>query len=122
MHIVFNAQEVDYSEALGGDIIQVSFQEYPDPEIDYSKRNWKLPPPVKSVVFSANYEFPPYTTVVNWCDGEEDDGGESIKEIEITETYLRLVLENNVSFDISFKTDDITFIKIKRFLLGVNNK
>jgi hypothetical protein len=122
MHIVFNAREVDYSEALGGDIIQVLFQEYPDPEVDYSKKNWKLPPPVKSVGFSANYEFPPYKIVVNWCDGEEEDGGESIKEIDITETNLRLVLENNVSFEISFKTDDITFIKIKKFLLGVSSK
>jgi len=122
MHIVFNAQEVDYREALGGDIIQVSFKEYPDPEVDYSKKNWKLPPPVKSVDFSVNYEFPPYTTVVNWCDGEEEDGGELIKEIELTETLMRLVLENKFSFEVSFKTDDITFIKIKKFLLSVNNK
>ena len=88
MHIVFNAQEVDYREAIGGDIIQVSFQEHPDPKVDYSKKNWKLHPPIKSVSFSANYEFPPCSTVVDWCDGEEDDGRESIKEIELSNILL----------------------------------
>ena len=61
MHLAFEAQEVDYSEALGGDIIQVSFQEYPYPDLDYAK---VMPPPIKSVLFSANYEFPPCDTLV----------------------------------------------------------
>ncbi|MFT5134365.1 MAG: hypothetical protein ACI9VI_002648 [Candidatus Azotimanducaceae bacterium] len=75
MHIVFNAQAVDYGEALDGDIIQVLFQEQPDLEIDDSKKDFTLPPPVKSVGFSVNYEFPPCTILVDWCDGEEDNGG-----------------------------------------------
>ena len=118
MHLEFYAQEVYYAEALDGDIINVSFQEYPDPEIDYSKKNFELPPSVKGVFFSANYEFPPYTTHVDWCDGEEEDGGESIKEIELTKTSLKMVLKNNYSFNIGFETDDITFQNIKSFLTG----
>lgn len=38
MHIVFNAQEVDYRETIGTGIIQVLFQEHPDPKVDYSKK------------------------------------------------------------------------------------
>jgi hypothetical protein len=121
MHLKFHAEEVCYSEALGGDIIQVSFQEKPDPEIDYGKKNHLLPPPIKYIGFSACYEFPPFTTSVDWCDGENDDGGELIKKIELTETSLKLVLENNYSFEVNFKTDDITFQNIKSFLLGAKS-
>ncbi len=121
MHIMFNAQEVDYGEALDGDIIQVLFQEYPYPQIDYSKKNWTLPP-IKSVSFSASYEFPPFSTFVDWCDGKEEDGGALIKEIQLTKTLMRLKLNNNISFEVTFKTDDITFEKIERFLLRSNCK
>jgi len=116
MHLQFNAQEVHYAEALGGDLVQVYFQEYPDPDIDYTKKN-QLPPPIKSVSISANYEFPPYDSLVEWCDGEEYDGREKIKKIELTKTSLKLVLENQFIIDVSFKTDDITFKKIQNFLL-----
>ncbi len=118
MHLKFYAQEVDYCEALGGDIIHVSFQEYPDPEFVYSKKNFQLPPLMKGVFFSVNYEFPPCSTQVSWCDGKEEDGGESIKEIELTKTLLKMVLKNNDSFSIDFETDDLTFQNIKSFLTG----
>jgi hypothetical protein len=118
MHLEFYAQEVHYAEALDGDIIQASFQEYPDPEIDYNKGDFKLPPPVKRIFFSVNYEFPPCSIHVEWCDGDDEDGGELIKEIELTNRSLKIVLKNNYSFNVSFKTDDITFQKIKLFLTG----
>ncbi len=35
MLLAFTAKEVTYAEALGGDLVQVSFQEDPDPDIDY---------------------------------------------------------------------------------------
>jgi hypothetical protein len=117
MHLVFNAQEVDYSEALGGDLVQASFQEKPVPYIDYSKKNHPLPPPIKSVVFSANYEFSSKIKV-EWCDGEEFDGGESIRELKLTSSMLKLVLTNGFSFAVSFKTNDFTFQNIKSFLLS----
>ena len=116
MHLEFYAKEVHYCEALDGDLINVSFREHPDPEVDYSKKNFQFPPPVKGVFFSANYEFPPYTTYVDWCNGNEEDGGESIKEIELTKTSLKMVLKNNFSFNIGFETDDLTFKNIKSFL------
>ncbi|MEH6814750.1 MAG: hypothetical protein V7677_19625 [Motiliproteus sp.] len=120
MHLVFNAQEVTYAEALGGDIVQVSFQEEPDPDIDYSKKNCPLPPPTKSVCFSACYEFPPCDTTVEWCDGEDYDGGKSIKEVVLTKTSLKVVLENEFRIDVNFQTDDITFKNIQNFLVGSN--
>ena len=117
MHLEFHAQEVHYGEALDGEMINVSFREHSDPEVDYSKKNFKFPPPVKGVFFSASYEFPPYATKVDWCDGEHEDGGEAMKEIELTKNSLKMVLKNNYSFNVSFETDDITFQNIKSFLI-----
>ena len=120
MILAFAAKEVNYSEALDGDIKQVSFSEEPEPELDYSKKNCPLPPPIKSVIFSACYEFPPYKTTVEWCDGEDYDGGEYIKEIDLTETKLTVLLENDFTIIVNFKTDEVTFKNISDFLIGRN--
>jgi hypothetical protein len=119
MNLVFHAKEVIYSEALGGDIVQVSFQEEPDPDIDYSKRGTLLPPAIKYVAISANYEFSS-EKLVEWCDGNDFDGGQSIRHIEITKNQLKLVVENGFRFDVSFNTDEMTFKKIALFLSGDN--
>ena len=116
MHLEFYAQEVDYGEALDGDIINVSFREHSDPEIDYSKKNFELPPSVKGIFFSVNYEFPPSDIYVSWCDGEEENGGQLIEEIELTETLLKMVLKNSYSFNVNFETDGATFQNIKSLL------
>ncbi|WP_299667865.1 hypothetical protein [uncultured Psychromonas sp.] len=116
MHLEFYAQEVYYAGEPDGDIINVSFQEYPDPEIDYTKKKFDLPPSVKGIFFSVNYEFPPSQIKVDWCDGEEESGGELIIDIELTKTSLKIVLSNNYSFNVSFETDDVTFQNIKSFL------
>ena len=116
MHLEFYAHEVYYADGLDGGIINVSFQEFPDPEIDYIKRDFDLPPSVKGIFFSANNEFTPCETHVEWSDGEEENGGASIKEFELTKTSLKIVLNNNYSFHINFETDDITYQKIESFL------
>lgn len=118
MHLKFTAKEVSYTEALGGDLVQVWFQEEPDPENDYSKKHFSSPALTKDVNFSANYEFPPHDITVEWCNGEEYDGGWKIKKIEMTETSLKVVLENGFQIDITFETDKITLMKTRRFLLG----
>lgn len=120
MHLKFNAQEVTYAEALGGDLVQVSFQEEPDPDIDYSKKNHPLPQLIKSLSFSACYEFPPYDTTVEWCDGDNYSGGELIRKVELSKTCLKVELENEYRFDVSFEIDDITFKNIQRFLIVTN--
>ncbi len=119
MHLAFEAQEVSYNEPIDGEIVQASFQEEPDSDddIDYSKKNHPLPPLTKYVLISANYEFPPTTTTVEWSDGKDFDGGKLIIEIELSKTSLKLLLEDEVSIELSFKTDDITFKNIERFLL-----
>ena len=118
MHLEFSASEVIYTEAIGGEIVQAIFQEFPDLEIDYSKGKQPMPEPHKYVMFSAGCEFPPYDPTVEWSDGIDWYGGKAIKAIKLTANRLWLLLENDISIDVSFKTDDITLKNIERFLLG----
>ena len=119
MRLEFYAQEVDYVEAIDGEIVQVSFQEKPDPGVDYGKKNSGLPPPIKCIDISVSYEFPPYTPTVHWCDGEDFGGGQSIKNLELSETRLKISLEKDIHVNVEFNTDEATFKDIKRFLTDV---
>lgn len=105
----FEANKIEYSEANGGEIIQVIFDSevYPNPDEDESIY----------VMISAQYEFPPVNADVEWFDGKKYDGGLEIKEHTLTEDSLLLTLENDVKFKIKFKTDKQTFENIKEFLL-----
>jgi len=118
MHLVFNAQEVYYAEGRDGAIINLSFQEFPDPEIDYGNSQFELPPSVKGVFFSVNHELPSSNIYVSWCDGEEEWDDQLIKDIELTETSLKMVLTSDARFDISFATDAATFANIKSLLIS----
>ncbi len=111
MKIKFNAEEVNYSEAIDGDIIQVSFDEKESDDL--------IENPYKCVSISINYEFPPYEPTIEWCDGSEFNGGLKIKSYNLTEDSFKLFLEENVSFDISFKTDQKTLKNIETFFLIV---
>ena len=118
MHLAFYAQEVYYAGAPDSCTINLSFQEYPDPDIDYSNKNYELPLSVKGIFFSANNDDSSYNVNVDWCDGEEESEGQSIKEIELNKTSLQITLKNNDSFDVDFEIDDLTFHNIKSFLIG----
>jgi len=116
MHLIFHAQEVYYAEGRDGDIINLSFQEFPDPEIDYANNHFELPPSVKGVFFSVNYELPSSDIFVSWCDGEEERDDELIEAITLTETSLTMILKSGASFNVSFATDAVTFENIKSLL------
>ena len=109
MHIVFEAKKVTYIEALGGDIVQISFEKdiISDP----------INNPTLCLNISVNYEFSPSTPEIEWFDGNEYDGGETIKSLKIDPKSLQVVLDNDISFDISFKIAGSKFKKIESFLL-----
>ena len=119
MYLEFEAQETDYNEALDGDIVQVHFQAFPFSDIDYGKKNAPLPPPIKSLGFSVNYEFD-IDIQVEWCDGEEDYGRFGIKKLDLTNKKITVLLENDYLITVKFNTDDITYKKIHRFLSNGN--
>ncbi len=71
---------------------------------------------MKYVLISAYYEESS-AKIVEWCDEEEFDRSESIEQIELSRTLMKLTLKNGVNCEVSFRTDDITFHRIKSFLL-----
>jgi hypothetical protein len=111
MKIKFEAQKVSYSEALDRDIIQISFEQKDSDDL--------IDNPYKYLMISVNYEFPPCTPTVEWCDGEDFNGGSEIENYQMNENSLQLNLKDNVSFDISFNTDLKTIEDIKNFLAKI---
>ena len=109
MHLVFEAKKVTYIEALGGDIVQISFEK----DITSDPIN----NPTLCLNISVNHEFPPFMPEVEWFDGDEYDGGETIKILRIDQKSLQVVLNNDISFDISFQIAGSKYKKIESFLL-----
>ena len=114
MHLNFTAKSTSYAEALGGDIIQLTFEEYESEDI-YN-------PTALYLLISINYEFPPFTPSVEWFDGNEENGGAEILNYKIINNSLQLWLNNNLSFDISFSVNEETFKNIEEFLLSATKK
>ena len=108
MEIKFKAQKVTYNEALDGEIINASF--YQQDSEDFFEK------PSKYLSVSINYEFPPAKPSTEWFDGDKFDGGLDIITYSLEKNSLRIVLQNNMVFDISFDTDENTYKNIYEFL------
>lgn len=104
MQLTFFAKSVSYEEALGGDIIQVVFDEDPDDD--------PLNPRSKNVCASINYEFPPCKLLFEWADGPEFDGGLKAKAYSLNESRFSVALEGGMAIEIEYSTDVETYRKI----------
>ncbi len=111
MHIKFTAQDISFTEAIGGDIVQVSFEE--DGEDDPIK------PSKYYFHISVNYEFPPIIPSIEWFDGKESDGGANILNYKLNRNSLQLWLDNSTSFDINFEIEDTLFNSINKFITNL---
>lgn len=111
MNINFKAVEVEYDEAMGGEIVCISFDEDPN---DYSFNRTK-----RCISISQNYEFPGKPTL-QWHDGEDYDGdysgGTGIKSYNLSKDLFELELTNGLSFNISHSCSNKVLVKIQRFL------
>ncbi len=111
MYIKFTAYNVSYSEAIGGDIIQVSFEE--DSEDD------PISPSKNCLHISINYEFPPIIPSLEWFNGNEYDGGANILNYKLDRNSLQLWLDNGMSFDIDFKVEEALYSDIDKFIANL---
>lgn len=105
-NISFFATEVEYTEAIGGEIVQVTFDE--DPEQDPFNRTKCY------VLISQNYEFPSSPTL-EWHDGKDDNGGEKILSYKLTKDFFELNATNNISIKVQHECNEKTFIEIQSF-------
>lgn len=109
MNIKFRAKSVTYTEALGGDIVQFSFEENPDDD--------PLNPSSRNVSASISYEFPPCELSFEWCDGAEYGGGLKIKKYILTESIFHIYLEDDSEIEVSHSASAPTFKRIDALLL-----
>jgi hypothetical protein len=109
MKLKFSAKSASYEEALGGDIVQIAFDENPD--------NDPLNPQSKNICASINYEFPPCELLFEWSDGSKFDGGLKAQKYTMSENRFSVMLEGGISIEIEHSSDAETFRKISALLL-----
>lgn len=107
--IAFIASEVVYNEAIDGEIVQVSFDEDPDPDQDPFNRTKCY------LMISQNYEFPDSLTV-EWHDGKEYDGGSKVLDCKFTNEVLELTTKDGLTFSIRHDCQEEVYVQIKKFL------
>ena len=105
-NINFIASEVEYTEAIDGEIIQLSFDKDPDQDpLDRNKCYFMV---------SWNYEFPGKPTV-EWHDGKTDDGGAEFLNYKLTKNLFELITINNIKFKTQHNCKEETFVQIENF-------
>ena len=105
--ISFFATEVEYNEAIGGEIVQVSFDEDPDQDpFDRTKCY---------VMISQNYEFP-VSPSLEWHDGIDDNGGAKVLSYKFTNDFFELIITDAIIFKVKHNCEEKTFTKIQKFL------
>lgn len=109
--INFNAAEVEYTEAIGGEIVQIFFDEDPHPDQDQDPFNITK----CYLMISQNYEFPGKPTV-EWHDRKIDDGGAEVASYKFSKSLFELKTTNNIKFEIQHNCKEETFVQIQKFL------
>ncbi len=101
------SSEVEYNEAIDGEIVQISFDE--DPGQDLFDRTKCY------VMISRNYEFPE-TPTVEWHDGESDDGESEVLRCRLNIDLFELTTTDEVTFRVQHDYRGKTFTQIQEFL------
>jgi hypothetical protein len=107
MTIAFKARSVICSEALGGDILQVTF----DSVIDGDEECRESP----YVLVGQCFEFPGPPTI-EWHDGTEYNGGAEIRTAVLKRNFATFVTGSGLNFSIGFSIADDKFRQLVSFL------
>jgi hypothetical protein len=108
MILTFEANSVSCATALGGDILQVTFDTVPE-SMDEEERNTPY------VLLSRNFEFPESPTI-EWHDGSDYDSGVEIIAVILDRTHIAIRLENGFDIDVAFHLTDKKFAQFKFFM------
>lgn len=107
MNIEFKAIEVEYNEAIDGEIIQVSFDE--DPNEDPENRTKRY------IMISQSYEIPGKPTL-EWHDGKDYGGGSGVLNYNLTRDLFELKTKYGLSFRIHHNCSSEILSQIQDFL------
>ena len=109
MTLAFNARFVSCADAIGGEILQVTFDTKPDSE-DQGDRSTPY------VLISCNFEFPGPATI-EWHDGGDYNGGAEIVSMVLTRDRVLIKLDRDLDIDVSFSIGDRRFAKLRSWLM-----
>ena|SRR5919109_2337203 len=108
MTLAFEAKFVDCCDAIGGEILQVSFDTV-SPNDDEDERSTPY------VLISRNFEFRGSASV-EWHDGQDYDGGAEITSMFLQRNRVSIKLDRDLELDVAFRVPDKKFVKLKSFL------
>jgi hypothetical protein len=108
MTLAFDATRINCADALGGDILQVSFDTVPEDQ-DEDQRSTPY------VLISRNFEFPGSATI-EWYDGHDYDGGAEIVSVTLRRTRITIRVDRELDFEVTFHLPDTKFTKLTSFL------
>ncbi len=112
--IRFKAVSVNCGEAIDYQIVEVTFDSTKDdPYADYQERD------APYLTLSVNFEYEEEDqdgVQLDFHDGQEDDGGYGVNEIELWRDRVRVVASNGPEFDIGFELSKKAFTRLRKFL------
>jgi hypothetical protein len=108
MKITFKANDVTYTEAIDGEIIQICFDE--DSDQDPLNRNKCY------LMISQNYEFNHDEPTIEWHDGNKDGGGSEVFSYSLNEKSFELTTNDGLIFSIQHRCEKDVLTKIQQFL------
>ena len=118
LKIEFRANQVSYSEAIDGEIVQVEFAEKEDAVEDGTELNAEIFDPTDRYLhISAAYEFGSRIPDAEWSDGKEASGGVNVDSFKISATEATINLKNRYTFHIEHSANESVIKKIRSFLL-----
>jgi len=108
MNLTFEAKFVNCADAIGGEILQVTFDTIPESQ-DEEDRNTPY------VCISCNFEFSDSATV-EWHDGNDYDGGAEIIAVTLSRTSISIKHNSGLDIDVTFRLPDKEFAQLTSFL------
>src|SRR5437764_859639 len=108
MTLAFKASSVECTSAIGGEILQVTFDTAPTVQEEDQRT-------MPYVLISRNFEFPGSPTI-EWHDGDDYDGGAEIVTTALRKDGVLITLDRELEIDVTFSLPDRKFAKLKSFL------
>ena len=108
MMLAFESAFVSCTDAIEGQIVQVSFDTVPS---DFAEEERNTP----YVLISRNFEFPDSATV-EWHDGRGYDGGAEVTAMTLRRDLMVLKLDRNMEIKVNFHLSQPAFARLTSFL------
>jgi len=111
MTIAFQARYIDCTEAIDGEILQVTFDSAAESQDWIHRRD-------PYVLIGQNFEFPGAPTI-EWHDGNDYDGGAEVLKISLTRTNLVIDTDKGIDFSLTLFISDKEFSRLLDFLTRI---